>query len=53
MIGAILLTETQIRRQVGDLTGAHSSARELLAFAARAQLDHLLDTGLTLTRSRP
>jgi hypothetical protein len=51
MIGAILLTEAQIRQSVGDATGANATARDLVAFAARTQLDQLLDHGLTITRS--
>jgi DNA-binding SARP family transcriptional activator len=51
MIGAILLTEAQIRESIGDTTGANATARELVAFAARTQLDHLLEHGLTITRS--
>ncbi len=51
MIGAILLTEAQIRHSIGDTTGANTTARELVAFAARTQLDHLLEHGLTVTRS--
>lgn len=51
MIGAILLTEARIRESAGDNTGAHACARELVAFAARAQLDQILETGLAITRS--
>lgn len=51
MIGAILLTEAQIRESTGDTTGANAAARELVAFAARTQLDQLLEQGLTITRS--
>jgi DNA-binding SARP family transcriptional activator len=51
MIGAILLTDAQIRELVGDTTGANATARELVAFAARTQLDQLLEHGLTITRS--
>jgi tetratricopeptide (TPR) repeat protein len=51
MIGAILLTEAQIRQSVGDATGANATARDLVAFAGRTQLDQLLDHGLTITRS--
>jgi DNA-binding SARP family transcriptional activator len=51
MIGAILLTEAQIRESIGDTTGANATARELVAFAARTQLDQLLEYGLTITRA--
>ena len=51
MIGAILLTEARIRDSVGDITGANTTARELVAFAARTQLDHLLERGLKIARS--
>ena len=51
MIGAILLTEAQIRESIGDTAGANFTARELVAFAARTQLDQLLEQGLTITRS--
>lgn len=51
MIGAILLTEAQIRHSIGDTAGANSTARELVSFAARTQLDRLLEHGLTITRS--
>ncbi len=51
MIGAILLTEARIRESIGDSSGAHATARDLVAFAARTQLDRLLDRGLVITRS--
>ncbi len=51
MIGAILLTEAQIRQSIGDTAGANAAARELVAFAARAQLDQLLEQGLAITHS--
>jgi tetratricopeptide (TPR) repeat protein len=51
MIGAILLTEAEIRQSIGDTTGAHATARELVAFAARTQLDRLLEHGLAISRS--
>ncbi len=51
MIGAILLTEAQIRESIGDTTGANATARELVAFSARTQLDQLLADGLRITRS--
>ena len=51
MIGAILLTEAQIRRSIGDMTGANTVARDLVAFSARAQLDQLLEQALAITRS--
>lgn len=51
MIGAILLTEAQIRQSAGDTTGANAMARELVGFAARTQLDQLLEQGLAVSRS--
>ncbi|MDH5236014.1 MAG: bacterial transcriptional activator domain-containing protein [Acidimicrobiia bacterium] len=51
MIGVILLTEAQIRQSIGDTTGANVAARELVAFAARAQLDQLLEQGLAITHA--
>ena len=51
MIGAILLTEAEIRQAIGDTTGADATARELVAFAARTQLDQLLEDGLAISRS--
>ena len=46
-----LLTEAQIRQSIGDTAGANATARELVAFAARTQLDRVLEHGLTITRS--
>jgi DNA-binding SARP family transcriptional activator len=51
MIGAILLTEAQIRQSIGDTAGANAAARELVSFAARAQLDQLLEQGLAITHA--
>jgi tetratricopeptide (TPR) repeat protein len=51
MIGAIMLTEAQLRESMGDTTGAHAVARELVAFAARTQLDVVLERSLSITRS--
>lgn len=51
MIGAILLTEAQIRQSAGDTTGANVAARELVGFAARTQLDQLLEDGLAVSRA--
>ncbi len=51
MIGAILLTEAQIRESIGDTAGANATARALVAFAARTQLDQFLGHGLTITSS--
>ncbi len=51
MIGAILLTEAQIRQSSGDEAGANAAARELVAYAAKTQLDQLLEHAITITRS--
>lgn len=51
MIGAILETEAQIRLLMGDAPGADTAARELVAFSARTQLDHLLERGLDAMRA--
>ncbi len=51
MIGSIMLTEATLRESMGDTSGANATARELVAFAARTQLDQLLDQGLAITRS--
>lgn len=51
MIGTIMLTEAQIRHTIGDTAGANATGRELVVFAARAQLDALLEKGLELTRA--
>jgi tetratricopeptide (TPR) repeat protein len=51
MIGAILLSEAQIRQSIDDATGANAVARELIAFAARTQLDQLLERGLAITHA--
>lgn len=51
MIGAILLTEAEIQESIGDTSRANATARELVAHAARTQLDQLLEHGLTIIRS--
>lgn len=51
IVGAILLTEAQIRLAVGDTAGANATAIELTAFAARTQLDALLEQALTVARA--
>ena len=52
MIGEILLSEAQMRRDLDDRSGAEAAAREAIAFAARAQLDDTLARALELFRSR-
>ncbi|MFN0281438.1 MAG: BTAD domain-containing putative transcriptional regulator [Kineosporiaceae bacterium] len=49
MIGAILLSEAEIRLDAGDVAGADGALRELIAYAARAHLDELLRRALDLT----
>lgn len=49
MIGSILLTETDIRNAAGDAAGADTTARELVAHAARTHLDALLPQAMALT----
>ena len=42
LLGAILLTEAELRSAFGDVGGAEAASRDLVAVAARAQLDGLL-----------
>jgi DNA-binding SARP family transcriptional activator len=51
LIGVILLTEARIRESIGDVSGANATARELVAYAARTQLDQLLEDGLAIHRA--
>lgn len=51
MIGTILLSEARIRHAAGDTSGADAAARELVGLAARANLDSLLQQGLSLITS--
>jgi hypothetical protein len=51
IVGAILLTEAQIRLSVGDTAGARATANELISFAARTQIDAFLEQGLTIARA--
>ena len=51
MIGAILLTEAEIHLDAGDTAAADEALRDLIAHAARAHLDRLLQRALTLTSS--
>lgn len=46
MLGAILLTEADIHQAAGDPAAAEVSVRELIAHAARARLDGLLQRAL-------
>ena len=46
MIGAILLSEAEIRLEAGDAAGAETASRELVAHAARTNLDEHLRRGL-------
>lgn len=48
MIGEVLLTEAELRAAAGDVHGADAAARELIALAARANLDALLPRGVAL-----
>lgn len=50
MVGAILVTEAELRAELGDRTGADRAAREATALAARAQLDALLPRCLAVLR---
>lgn len=50
MIGSIMLSEAELRQSIGDTSSANDTARELVAFAARTQLDQLLDQGLAIAR---
>ena len=42
MLGAILVTEAELRAAAGDASGAAAAAREAVALTARAHLDRLL-----------
>jgi hypothetical protein len=53
MIAEILLVETEIRRAVGDDSGADAAARELVGVAARAHLDELLVRAVPLLSVSP
>jgi DNA-binding SARP family transcriptional activator len=53
MLGAILLTEAELRATSGDPTGADAASRDLVALAARAHLDGLLPRGLALLSASP
>jgi DNA-binding SARP family transcriptional activator len=46
VVGAVLATEIDIRRDAGDPAAATSAARELIALAARTQLDGFLTYGV-------
>lgn len=48
MLGAVLLTEAELRLQAGDLPGADAAARELVTLAARTHLDALLPRGVAI-----
>jgi tetratricopeptide (TPR) repeat protein len=48
LLGAILLTEAELRAAVGDVGGAEAASRDLVALAARAHLDGLLPGGLAI-----
>jgi hypothetical protein len=52
MLGAILLSDAEMRIEVGDLDGADVAARELVAFAARTHLDALLPRGAAIVAKR-
>jgi hypothetical protein len=48
LLGAILLTEAELRAAFGDVSGAEAASRDLVALAARAHLDGLLPGGLAI-----
>lgn len=48
LLGAILLTEAELRYEAGDLRGADAAARELVPFAARTHLNALLPHGVAI-----
>ena len=48
LLGAILLTEAEMRAATGDPTGADAASRDLIGLAARAHLDGLLPRGLAI-----
>lgn len=53
ILGAILLTEAEMRVAVGDPAGADSAGRDLIELAARAHLDGLLPRGLAILSASP
>lgn len=53
MLGTILLTDAELRLEMGDLAGAAVTARELVTFAARTHLDALLPRGVAILSERP
>lgn len=53
MLGAILLTEAEIGVASGDASGADAAARQLLALAARANLDAFLPRGVAILSALP
>lgn len=52
MLGAVLLTEAELRFEAGDLPGTDAAARELVTFAARTYLDALLPRGVAILSER-
>ena len=53
MLGAILMTETELRAASGDQSGADAAGRDVVALAARAHLDGLLPRGLAALSASP
>ena len=48
LVGEIMLSEAEVRLASGDARGADAVARDLVALAARTQLDAILDTALEI-----
>jgi DNA-binding SARP family transcriptional activator len=48
LVGEIMLSEAEVRLALGDARGADAVARDLIALAARTQLDAILDTALEI-----
>jgi hypothetical protein len=53
MLGAILLTEAEMRTALGDPTGVDAAGRDLTELAGRAHLDGLLPRGLAILSATP
>ncbi len=52
LLGAILLTEAEVRAAAGDTAGAEAAARQLVAVAAKSSLDALLPRAVALIGAR-
>lgn len=48
LVGAILVTEAELRLRAGDEAGADAAARDALSLAARVHLDGLLPSAVAI-----